>query len=57
MGGRCLCGSVELTRARIWFVAADLTKRRVDEVLRERTTVLEFVRERRGQYCHVLCPS
>ena len=32
MVGRCSCGSVELTRVRIWFVAADLSKRRVDEV-------------------------
>ena len=36
MGGRCSCGSVEFTKVRIWFVAADLANRRVDEVL-ERT--------------------
>ena len=32
MGGRCSCGSFELTRVRIWFVAADLARRRLDEV-------------------------
>ena len=26
--GRCSCGSVELTRVRIWLVAADLAKSR-----------------------------
>ena len=29
---RRACGSVELTRVRMWFVAADVGKRRVDEV-------------------------
>ena len=32
ISGRCVCGSVELTRVRILFVAADLAKPGVDEV-------------------------
>ena len=53
MGVRCSCGSVELTMARIWFVVADLAKRRVHEV-RVRANYSIEIREGRGQYCHVL---
>ena len=56
IGGRCSCGSVEFTRVRIWFVAADLAKRRMDEV-RVRANYSFGIREGRGQHCHVLCPS
>ena len=41
---------------RIWFVAADLAKRRVDEV-RVRVNYSIGIRKERGQYYHVLCPS
>ena len=56
MCGRCSRGSVELTRVRIWFVAADFDKRRLDEV-RVRAYYSIWIREGRRQYCYVLCPA
>ena len=53
MGGRCSCGSVELTWVRIGFVAADLAKH-LDEVKLKANYSIGI--RRRRQY-YVLCPS
>ena len=54
MGGRCSCGSVELTWVGTGYVSTDLAKRRVDEVKLKANYSIGI--RRRGQY-YVLCSS
>ena len=53
-GGRCSCGSVELTWVSIRIIAADLAMRQMD-VVRVRENYIRI--RRREKYCYVFCSS